>query len=72
VFVYDSESEESETASVDHLSDGEEEVCDARTKKPDTAPKKMFDANFLSRIYNGLPRDEYGEKDVSDEDNLSD
>ncbi|GJR37178.1 transposase, MuDR, plant [Tanacetum coccineum] len=72
VYVYDSESEESETASVDHLSDGEEEVYDARTKKPDTAPKKMFDANFLSRIYNGLPRDEYGEKDVSDEDNLSD
>ncbi|GJZ00531.1 hypothetical protein Tco_0517960 [Tanacetum coccineum] len=72
VYVYDSESEESETASVDHLSDGEEEVYDARTKKPDTAPKIMFDANFLSRIYNGLPRDEYGEKDVSDEDNLSD
>ncbi|GJR99820.1 transposase, MuDR, plant [Tanacetum coccineum] len=84
VFVYDSESEESETASVDHLPDGEEEVYDARTRKPDTAPKKMFDANFLSRIYNGLPRDEHAkkdvpakknvpaEKDVSDEDNLGD
>ncbi|GKE48777.1 hypothetical protein Tco_1480035 [Tanacetum coccineum] len=64
VYVYDSESEESETASVDHLSDGEEEVYDARTRKPDTALKKIFDANFLSRIYNGLPRDEYTEKDV--------
>nr|GFA41164.1 hypothetical protein [Tanacetum cinerariifolium] len=38
--------------------------------------KKIIDANFLSRIYNGLPRDEYVEKDVSaekdvtDEDNL--
>ncbi|GJY90038.1 transposase, MuDR, plant [Tanacetum coccineum] len=38
----------------------------------------MFDANFLSRIYNGLPRDDYAEKDVSakkdvsDEDNLGD
>ncbi|GJT88037.1 hypothetical protein Tco_1069754 [Tanacetum coccineum] len=78
VYVYDSESEESETASVDHLSDGEEEVYDARTRKLDTAPKKKFDANFLSRIYNGLPRDEYAkkdvsaEKDVSDEDNLGD
>ncbi|GJT92874.1 hypothetical protein Tco_1081719 [Tanacetum coccineum] len=83
-FVYDSESEKSETASVNHLSDGEEEVYDARTRKPDTAPKKMFEANFLSRIYNGLPRDDYAEKDVSakkdvstekdvsDEDNLGD
>ncbi|GKB14928.1 hypothetical protein Tco_0848851 [Tanacetum coccineum] len=40
VFVYDSVSEESETASVDHLSDGEEEVYDARTRKPNTTPKK--------------------------------
>ncbi|GKC87347.1 transposase, MuDR, plant, partial [Tanacetum coccineum] len=48
VFVYDNESEESETASVDHLSDGEEEVYDARTRKPNTASKKMFDASFLS------------------------
>ncbi|GKF25624.1 reverse transcriptase domain-containing protein, partial [Tanacetum coccineum] len=40
VFIYDNENEESETASVDHLSDGEEEVYDARTRKPDIAPKK--------------------------------
>ncbi|GJY78842.1 reverse transcriptase domain-containing protein [Tanacetum coccineum] len=31
----------------------------------------MFDANFLSRIYNGLPRDEYAEKDVSVEKDVS-
>ncbi|GJT78122.1 transposase, MuDR, plant [Tanacetum coccineum] len=56
VYVYDSESEESETASVNHLSDGEEEVYDARTRKPYTEPKKYVSA----------------EKDVSDEDNLGD
>ncbi|GJT69880.1 transposase, MuDR, plant [Tanacetum coccineum] len=78
IFACDSESEESDTAIVDHLSDGEEEVYDARTRKPDPTPRKMFDANFLSRIYNGLPRDEYAEKDVSaekgvtDKDNLGD
>ncbi|GKB34009.1 hypothetical protein Tco_0873410 [Tanacetum coccineum] len=71
VFVYDSESEESETASVDHLSNGEEEVYDARTRKPDTAHKKMFDANFLSKIYNGLPRDKYAKKNVSAEKDMS-
>ncbi|GJZ93379.1 hypothetical protein Tco_0665444 [Tanacetum coccineum] len=41
VFIYDSESKESETTSVDHLSDGEEEVYDARTRKLDTAPKNV-------------------------------
>ncbi|GJQ88895.1 hypothetical protein Tco_0000034 [Tanacetum coccineum] len=41
IFVYDSESKESETTSVDHLSDGEEEVYDARTRKLDTAPKNV-------------------------------
>ncbi|GJZ96913.1 hypothetical protein Tco_0669247 [Tanacetum coccineum] len=76
IFEYDSESEESDIASFDHLSDGKEEVFYAKTRKPDPAPKekskKMFDDNFLSRIYNGLPRDEYAEKDVSDKDNLGD
>ncbi|GJX34570.1 multidrug resistance-associated protein 5 [Tanacetum coccineum] len=39
--VYDyCSSEESDTASVDHLSDDEEEVLDVRTKKIDRAPKK--------------------------------
>ncbi|GJR57492.1 putative reverse transcriptase domain-containing protein [Tanacetum coccineum] len=61
--------EESDTAFVDHLSEGEEEVFHARTSKPDHAPRrkalKMFDENFLSIIYKGLPRDEYVEKDVA-------
>ncbi|GJR86440.1 transposase, MuDR, plant [Tanacetum coccineum] len=32
----------------------------------------MFDANFMSRIYNVLPRDEYAEKYITDKDNLGD
>ncbi|GJR30325.1 multidrug resistance-associated protein 5 [Tanacetum coccineum] len=78
IYEYDSESEESDTASVDHLSDGEEEIYDTRTRQPDPKPKKMFDDNFLSKIYNGLPRDEFVEKDVSadkdvtDKDNIGD
>ncbi|GJT03388.1 hypothetical protein Tco_0824557 [Tanacetum coccineum] len=71
IFAYDSESEESDTASVDHLFDGEEEVYDVKTRKPDPTHKKIFDVNFLSRIYNGLPRDEYAEKDVSVEKDVS-
>ncbi|GJW56831.1 transposase, MuDR, plant [Tanacetum coccineum] len=51
VYVYDSESEESETASVDHLSDGEEEVYDARTRKPDIAPKKNLMRPVLGEKY---------------------
>ncbi|GJS98761.1 transposase, MuDR, plant [Tanacetum coccineum] len=75
---YDSKSEKSDTASVDHLSDEEEEIYDTRTRQPDPKPKKMFDDNFLSKIYNGLPRDEFVEKDVSadkdvtDKDNIGD
>ena len=39
--VYDyASSEESDTASIDHLSDGEEEVVEARTKKAEPKPKK--------------------------------
>ncbi|GJW35290.1 transposase, MuDR, plant [Tanacetum coccineum] len=78
IYEYDSESEESDTASVDHLSDGEEEIYDTRTRQPDPKPKKMFDDNFLSKIYNGLPRDEFVEKDasadkdVTDKDNIGD
>ncbi|PWA99577.1 hypothetical protein CTI12_AA005660 [Artemisia annua] len=68
IFEYDTE-EESDTASIDHLSDGEEELFEVRTKKPDapkTKSKKMFDENFLTRVYNGLPRDGYaGEDDVA-------
>ncbi|GKB09861.1 (R)-mandelonitrile lyase-like protein [Tanacetum coccineum] len=48
------------------------------TRQPYPKPKKMFDDNFLSKIYNGLPRDEFVEKDVSadkdvtDKDNIGD
>ncbi|GJS48506.1 hypothetical protein Tco_0598627 [Tanacetum coccineum] len=40
IFEVDSDSEESDTASVDHLFDGEEEVYDVRTRKPVHEPKK--------------------------------
>ncbi|GJR13667.1 hypothetical protein Tco_0796319 [Tanacetum coccineum] len=62
--VYDYySSEESDTPLVDHLSDGEEEVLDVRTKKRDHVPKKkaskMFDETFFTSIFNGLPRDDF-------------
>ncbi|GKA15872.1 hypothetical protein Tco_0695619 [Tanacetum coccineum] len=50
IYEYDSESEESDTASVDHLSDREEEIYDTRTRQPDPKPKKMFDGS-KSRMY---------------------
>ena len=61
-------SEESDTASLDHLSDGEDEIIEVRTKKVEPAPKKkaskMFDENIFSRIYNGLYKDDFtSEKD---------
>ena len=83
IIVYEyCSSDESDTASLDHLSDGEEEIVEVRTKKVEPAPKKkaskMFDDNFLSRIYNGLPKDDFtSEKDhvpkkVNDQDMLGD
>nr|GEX83363.1 transposase, Ptta/En/Spm [Tanacetum cinerariifolium] len=62
--VYDyCSSEVSDTASVDHLSNDEEEVLDVRTKKRDPAPKKkaskMFDESFFTSIFNGLPKDDF-------------
>nr|GFD52955.1 transposase, Ptta/En/Spm [Tanacetum cinerariifolium] len=58
--VYDyCSSEESDTASTDHLSDNEEEVLDVRTKKRDPALKnktsKMFDESFFTSIFSGMP-----------------
>nr|GFA09055.1 hypothetical protein [Tanacetum cinerariifolium] len=67
LFDYFSE-DDSDTGSVDHLSDGEEEVFEVRTQK--TAPKprhkssKMFDVTFLTRIYSALDREEYVDTDV--------
>ena len=81
--VYDYCSEtESDTASVDHLSEGEEEVLASRTKKIAPEPKKkaskMFDENFLTSVFNGLPKDDFVEKEIvhadpkDDEDKLGD
>ncbi|GJV58537.1 hypothetical protein Tco_1459542 [Tanacetum coccineum] len=60
--------EDSDTASVDHLSDGEEEVFEIRTQKiapkPRQKPSKMFDATFLTRIYSALDREEYVDTEV--------
>lgn len=69
--------DDSDTASIDHLSDDDEEVLEVRTKKTAPKPKlkasKMFDENFLTNIYNGLPRDDFVEKErVDDENNKED
>ncbi|GKA00910.1 multidrug resistance-associated protein 5 [Tanacetum coccineum] len=53
IYEYDSESEESDTASVDHLSDGEEEIYDTRTRQPDPKPKKM--RTYAAEILNSNP-----------------
>ncbi|GKA13355.1 hypothetical protein Tco_0693001 [Tanacetum coccineum] len=55
IYEYDSESEESDTASVDHLSDGEEEIYDTRTRQPDPKPKKMFDVTSDDNIGDKFP-----------------
>ncbi|GJS99133.1 putative reverse transcriptase domain-containing protein [Tanacetum coccineum] len=56
-------STKSDTASIDHLYDGEEKVLEVRTKKLGHAPKKkatrMFDENFLTSIFSGLLRDDF-------------
>ncbi|GJZ98932.1 multidrug resistance-associated protein 5 [Tanacetum coccineum] len=78
--VYDyCSSEESDTTSVDHLSDDEEEVLDVRTKKRDPTPKKkaskMFDESFFTSIFNGLPRDDFDDSSdpkIDDQDKLGD
>ncbi|GJV58948.1 hypothetical protein Tco_1465048 [Tanacetum coccineum] len=78
--VYDyCSSEESDTASVDHLSDEEEKVLDVRTKKRDLAPKKkaskMIDESFFTSIFNGLPKDDFDDSsdpETNDQDKLGD
>nr|GFB39444.1 transposase, Ptta/En/Spm [Tanacetum cinerariifolium] len=72
--VYDyCSSEESDTASIDHLSDGDEEVLKVRTKKVGHASKKkatkMFDENSLTSIFSWLPEDEFNDtKDPKTDD----
>ncbi|GJT20568.1 3-hydroxyisobutyryl-CoA hydrolase 1-like protein [Tanacetum coccineum] len=65
-FVYNSDNDD--TASLDQLSDGEDEVVDVRieTTLPKTKKKhtKMFDDNFLTRLFNGIEREKYIEKEV--------
>nr|GFA16045.1 cellulose synthase [Tanacetum cinerariifolium] len=72
-------SEESDTASIDHLSDGDDEVLEVRNKKLGHASKKkatkMFDENSLTSIFSWLPKDEFNDtKDpkTDDQDKLSD
>ncbi|PWA34912.1 hypothetical protein CTI12_AA614600 [Artemisia annua] len=56
------------TASIDHLSDNEEEVLEVRTKKAAPKPRhkssKLFDTTFLTTIYNALEREEFVDKDI--------
>nr|GEU55805.1 tetratricopeptide-like helical domain, DYW domain protein [Tanacetum cinerariifolium] len=64
--VYDyASSAESDTASIDYLSEGEEEVLEVRTKKVGLKPRKkatrMFGEKFLTMIFNGLPRDDFND-----------
>ncbi|GKB69147.1 transposase, MuDR, MULE transposase domain protein, partial [Tanacetum coccineum] len=68
---------QSDTASIDHLSNGEKEVLEVRTKKVGHAPKnkatKMFDENSLTSIFSWLPEDDFDDnKDpkTNDQDNL--
>nr|GEZ55025.1 hypothetical protein CTI12_AA319060 [Tanacetum cinerariifolium] len=72
-------SEKSDTASVDHLSDDEEEVLDVMTKKRDSSPMKkaseMFDESFFTSIFNRLPRDDFDDSSApktDDQDKLGD
>nr|GFA97228.1 hypothetical protein [Tanacetum cinerariifolium] len=62
--VYDyASSAESDTASIDHLSEGEKEFLEVRTKKVGPKPKEkatmMFGEKFLTMIFNGLPKDDF-------------
>ncbi|GKD95397.1 hypothetical protein Tco_1375234 [Tanacetum coccineum] len=74
--VYSVESSDNDdTASLDHLSNGEDEVVQVRTQK--TAPKtkkkptKMFDDKFLARLFNGIEREKYIEKEVGPDDEFN-
>lgn len=76
-------SDEDDTASLDHLSEGEEEIHEVRIKKQQPKPKKkasnMFDENFLNNVFN-MHVDEYAaerevvidENTIDDSDKLGD
>lgn len=77
-------SDEDDTASVDHLSDGEDKVYEVRTRPKDKNPKKridnMFDETFLASVYKDLEKEKIvgkvavgdEEADIDDEDKLGD
>ncbi|GJU53283.1 hypothetical protein Tco_1226997 [Tanacetum coccineum] len=68
VYMAHSNSDEDDTASLDHISDGEDEIVGVRTQKPEPKNKKiipvMFDDTFLATIFKGLDKDKYVEKNV--------
>ncbi|GJU68115.1 hypothetical protein Tco_1254374 [Tanacetum coccineum] len=72
--------DDSDTAFVDHFSNGEKEVFEIRnqkaTPKPKQKPSKMIDTTFLTGIYNALDREEYVDKDsdkiIEDQDVVGD
>ncbi|GJV92543.1 reverse transcriptase domain-containing protein [Tanacetum coccineum] len=78
--VYDyASSAESDTASIDHFSEGEEEVLEVRTKKVGPKPKKkatrMFGEKFLTNILSGLLRDDFDDSNdtkTDDQDMIGD
>ncbi|GJV20175.1 hypothetical protein Tco_1369195 [Tanacetum coccineum] len=61
-------SDKDDTASLDHISDGEDEIVGVRTQKPEPKNKKkilvMFDDTFLATIFKRLDKDKYVEKNV--------
>nr|GEW89042.1 hypothetical protein [Tanacetum cinerariifolium] len=78
--VYDyCSSAKSDTTSIDHLSEDEEEFLEVRTKKVGPAHKKkdtrMFGEKFLTNIFNRLPRDDFDDSNdpkTDDQDMIGD
>ncbi|GJT96953.1 RNA-directed DNA polymerase, eukaryota, reverse transcriptase zinc-binding domain protein [Tanacetum coccineum] len=77
-FSFSCVSEENDSAFCGSFSDGVEEIYGYLGLDIQTKPKRCLMINFLKKIYNGLPRDEFVEKDVSadkdvtDKDNIGD
>lgn len=66
-FLYSSDDDD--TSSLDHLSEGEDEIVDVRTKNnvptEMKVTKPIFDETFLIKIYEGLQRELYVEYKIS-------
>nr|GEV61976.1 hypothetical protein [Tanacetum cinerariifolium] len=74
--VYDVySSDEDDTASLDHLSDGEDKVVDIRKQKLLSKNKKkipvMFDETFWARIFNWSEREKIVEREVGSDDEFN-